>query len=170
MSAVRLALLHLVLGAWLATTAATIGVAVLSFTSIVPEGEPRDVASATPEAFAQAARLNARLFGLSGRAQLVLAGASVALAAWPPRARKEVLVALAVAAFLTAWLSLRVVPRTAAVGRTLVAAQLAREPEPEAALELSRRLHRRYAMMDLVKSLLVIGASTSSLLAAREGR
>jgi hypothetical protein len=114
--------------------------------------------SLEPAARSQAARFNVRMFLASGRAQILLAGIAVALTAWPPRASTGGVIALVVAAAIVLFLALIIVPRTADLGREMVAGILS-ESDGRAGMQ---RLHRVYAMLDLAKSLLIVTAFTLS--------
>lgn len=157
MSSGRRAILHGILGAWLGITLCTIAGAVMSFRAA---GATRTEAASSlePAARSQAARFNVRMFLASGRAQILLAGLAVALAAWPPRASTGAVISLVIAAGIVLFLAAIVVPRTAELGREMIAGALG-ESDGRARMQ---RLHRVYAMLDLAKSLLIVTAFTLS--------
>ena len=167
MSATRLALLQLVLGAWLALSGATVGVATLSF-RVAPTAEQAASAPEQAGARAQAMRFNVRMFTGSSRVQLVLAAVAVLLAAWPPGASRATLACTASAALLSAVLAVGILPRAARMGEQLASETLAgRVTEDADRAARFRRLHGAFGVVGLAKSLLVAGAAVSAIATAR---
>lgn len=168
MGGTRLALLHLVLGAWLAVSAATVVGAGLSFAAAPSAVE---AASSAPDgaglrgARAQAMRFNGAMFAAAGRAQLVLAGLAVFLAAWPRVGSRMALACIAGAALVAALLALAVTPRATALATPRIEALERGDTSPRDAADDARfrGLHRAHAGLDLAKSLLLVGASVAAL-------
>lgn len=167
MSATRLGLLQLVLGAWLALSGATVGAATLSF-RVAPTAEEAAAAPVDAGARAQAMRFNVRMLQGSTRAQLVLAAFAVLLAAWPPGTSRATLACAASAALLSAVLAVGILPRTARIAEQLAIETVAGRVAEDAGRAASfRRLHGAFGAVGLAKSLLVAGAALSAIAAAR---
>jgi hypothetical protein len=167
----RTALCLLLLGAWLALTATSWGVATASFhqASRLATPHPAESAShaawraavAQPRAVAryQAAELNRWLFRATGRARLVLGGLLVALLAWPRPLRRPAVVATSLAALVAAAQCLLLLPWADEAGRALA---MAPDPRP-AALQAAARamgpIHALQAAADLATVGLLLAAA-----------
>ena len=164
----RLALLNLVLGAWLAISGATIVGAVMSFRSAPTASEAATPLEGPRAARVQAMTFNGEMFRASARAQLVLAGLALVLAGWIPVASRASLGMVLAAGLLAALIAFVVTPRSNAIAQERIAAMQAGRLEPPEAAQESRfkRLHRAYALMDLTKSILLLGASWTAVRAA----
>jgi hypothetical protein len=164
---VRLSLLLLVLGAWLAIAGTTVAAVTTSF-RVAPDAQHAAAAPEAAGARAHAMRFNVALLRWSSRVQLVLGGLAVLLASRPPLPSRGALAALALAALLAAGLGVVVLPRAAAVAQ-----QLADETEhghvaddPSRAARFAR-LHGAFGVLGLAESLLVAGAAIALVAAAR---
>lgn len=166
----RLALLNLVLGASLALSGATIAGAVLSFRSAPTAAEAATPLPGPRAARAQAMRFNGAMFRASARAQLLLAVLAVVLAGWMPVPSRAALACVAGAAVLAAVLAFAIVPRSTDVATLRIAAmESGADPIPADPTQerLFKRLHRAYALIDLTKSLLLLGAAWATARSAR---
>ena len=160
----RLALLNLVLGAWLALSGATIAGAVLSFRAAPTSAEASTPLPGPRAARAQAMRFNGEMFRASARAQLALAVLAIVLAGWMPVPSRAALACVVAAAILAAILAFVVTPRSSVIAEARIAAMSSADPSPppppdEAQESRFRRLHQAYATLDLAKSALLLAAA-----------
>lgn len=164
----RLALLHLVFGAWIAVSGLTIAGAVLSFRAAPSAAEARGGDEAPRRARVVALKFNEAMFAGSAKIQLALAGLAVVLAAWPPQPSRPALAMVLGAALAASVLALAVTPPSSAIARERVAALEAGRLEPPDPAQEARfkALHRAHGILDLAKTLLVLGASWSLVRAA----
>jgi hypothetical protein len=115
----------------------------------------------------QAGETNRLVFTFSGRAQVLLAGLAVGLAAWPPRPQRWVTALLAVSAILSSVLAFVIVPQALEHGASLA---LVPRPLPEELLPVKQAMesaHRLYSSLDLLRTALVLTAAVLLIRSAR---
>lgn len=159
----RFALIHLVFGAWLMISGATIAGAVLAFRSAPSAAEAATPAESPRRARAVAMRFNAEMFQASAKAQLVLAGLAVVLACWPPLPPRGAIACVLGAALLASVLALIITPHSATIAESRILALESGRLDPPDSNQANtfKALHRAHGACDLLKSLLVLGASFS---------
>jgi len=169
----RVALVQLLLGAWIAVTASSWAVATASFVlagrlAVEHPGEPEAHAAwreavRRPAAVAryQAAEMNRWAFTAVGRARLVLGALALLLVAWPTVLRRGAVATASLAALLVTVQVVLLVPWADATGRVLGMARDVRTPELEAAARTMATLHGLYGVADLAGVGLVLATAWS---------